>query len=414
MDLFFAWRSTANIEVERATRGNEPEMARRASTGIETGNMIIQSWVLSAGGEMVSTSGVDGMGKVPAEKLDELADILERYEQSTDSRISVGVGFEPQEADTALRVAEARGGKPAVVLYNEDVAIEAHELEESEDSDDDLGPIAPEDEAELEGGAPESDGGAGQTLHKAEGDAKPGEASKIVAGSKDPLAAQMSAPSTVSPMSAPSGQPQAGPAVAPGQAQDPQQLKQAVASVLQDVKSNMEAIQELQQSNPQAFQSVVGLVQAFVTVARELFGDQGGQPMQKSESQSEKAGIGPEDVDQGELSIGTAEESKEHGLDEKTAQGIALDHLTEDPHYYSKMKKADGPMHASTPMRPGVRHETILPVGSQLDTSSDGTRNAGKVKVRRQDGSVAWVSVRAGQILSQDGHPISSRNPGGK
>jgi hypothetical protein len=45
-----------------------------------------------------------------------------------------------------------------------------------------------------------------------------------------------------------------------------------------------------------------------------------------------------------------------------------------------------------------------LPVGTQHD---------GKVKVRHEDGSVSWVSVRSGMVLAQDpaGHPASARNP---
>lgn len=51
----------------------------------------------------------------------------------------------------------------------------------------------------------------------------------------------------------------------------------------------------------------------------------------------------------------------------------------------------------------------VLPVGAVKD---------GQVKVQHtedgQSGKTGWVSARAGQVLSNDGHPISSRNPGGK
>ena len=392
MFLFLSWRSTANIEVDRATRSNEPEMARRASNGIDTGNMLLQSWVLRAGGEMVVTAGTEGQAKVPAERLDELPDVLEQYEQATDSRVSVGVGFEPHEAAIALDVAEARGGKPAVVLYNEDVAREAHELEESGEESTDLGPLDPEDEALLEDGAPEADGGTEPTLHKAEGDAKPGEASKIAAGSKDPQAAMPSAPSPMSPASAPSapqGQPPAGggAAPAPGQAQDPEQLRQAIVAVLQDVKKNMPAIQQLQQTDAAAFQAVTGLVQAFVAVAQQAFG---GQPMAKSEHEEK-----------------VREESSEHpSLPKEDIEQIVEDH--------ERLGKAEPAPSAATPMKPGVRHHLVEPVGTQLDTGSQGTRNAGKVKVRHQDGKTSYVSVRAGQVMSQAGNPVSSRNPGGR
>ena len=48
--------------------------------------------------------------------------------------------------------------------------------------------------------------------------------------------------------------------------------------------------------------------------------------------------IDPEDVDQTQLSRGTAHE-KEHTEDPKQAQRIALDHLSQDPAYYKKLEK---------------------------------------------------------------------------
>lgn len=58
------------------------------------------------------------------------------------------------------------------------------------------------------------------------------------------------------------------------------------------------------------------------------------------------------------------------------------------------------------PKAPPLHHPLQLPIGS--------TRN-GRVKVRHGDtGKAGWVSVRAGEILSHDGHPISSLNPGGR
>lgn len=370
---------------------------------------------------MVVTSGIEGQAKVPADKLDELPDLLERYEQATDSRISVGVGFEPHESDTALRVAEARGGKPAVVLFNEDVAREAHELEESK-QDDELGPILPEDEAALEDGAPESDGGVEPTLNKAEGDAKPGEASKVVAGTIKPDAAAMSAPSSITPASMPSGSPAGAPAPAPGQTQDSQQLKQAVASVLQDVKQNMAAIQQLQQADPRAFQSVTGLIQAFIQVAQQLFGP-GGDPqqMQKSEDSVSPSSLEGDDQLAAQSLLEEAKAVRDYDQRKGKASSSklkgALEHAIEEEKEHAEdfvdaMEKDE--IHPMHPMTPGKRHDIIEPVGTQLDTGPDGTRNAGKIKIRHQDGKTGYVSVRAGQILSQDGHPISSRNPGGR
>lgn len=52
-----------------------------------------------------------------------------------------------------------------------------------------------------------------------------------------------------------------------------------------------------------------------------------------------------------------------------------------------------------------THHELNLPVGATRD---------GRVKVRHADGTASWVEVRSGIVMSQDGHAISARNPGGK
>jgi hypothetical protein len=63
--------------------------------------------------------------------------------------------------------------------------------------------------------------------------------------------------------------------------------------------------------------------------------------------------------------------------------------------------KAELPMPDPGP----ATHHLNLPVGSAKD---------GKVKVRHADGAVGWVEVRSGVVMSQDGHAISARNPGGR
>lgn len=69
----------------------------------------------------------------------------------------------------------------------------------------------------------------------------------------------------------------------------------------------------------------------------------------------------------------------------------------------------DGDLEKSGLPMPGTTHghHLNLPVGSTVGN---------KVKVQHSDGKKGWVQVGSGEIMSQDpsGHPISSRNPGGK
>lgn len=53
-----------------------------------------------------------------------------------------------------------------------------------------------------------------------------------------------------------------------------------------------------------------------------------------------KAGLKPEDVDQGELEMGL-EVEKEHTDDPRVAEMIALDHLEEIPDYYTRLKRME-------------------------------------------------------------------------
>lgn len=60
------------------------------------------------------------------------------------------------------------------------------------------------------------------------------------------------------------------------------------------------------------------------------------------------------------------------------------------------------------------RHQVNYPVGTQIDGSPSGAHDAGELKVRDPaTGKTKWRSVRAGIVMSPDGSPTSSRNPGG-
>jgi len=58
------------------------------------------------------------------------------------------------------------------------------------------------------------------------------------------------------------------------------------------------------------------------------------------EGLAQKEGTTEKDVDSKELSMGIKVE-QEHTSDKDKAKQIALDHLTEDPKYYSKLKKME-------------------------------------------------------------------------
>lgn len=54
---------------------------------------------------------------------------------------------------------------------------------------------------------------------------------------------------------------------------------------------------------------------------------------------AKKKGVKSANVNQAELAKGMKVE-REHTKNKNTARTIAMDHLAEDPHYYTKLKKA--------------------------------------------------------------------------
>jgi len=86
-----------------------------------------------------------------------------------------------------------------------------------------------------------------------------------------------------------------------------------------------------------------------------------------------------------------------------------------DVHSHSSEQGLDKSGIGNLPM-PGApaHHHLNLPVGSVKDAGPGGTRKVGQIKVEHSDGTVSWVQVRDGMIMSQEGHPISSRNPNGR
>jgi hypothetical protein len=414
MDLTLAWHSNVDRDIEAATLRNQPEMVRRLNFGLDKGTMLMESWLLRSGGSVIQSGGVDGQASVPADHLDELLDVLRQYQEATESSVAVGVGAESAEALTALRVARHRGGNPSVVLYTPEVAQEA-----DRDQDGELDPILPAETDALEGehqpDAPVPSG----TMQKAQfgNQPSPGEATKIQQGAVSASHAQPSAPSPVSPPPAPaspsdsSPPPQAG-----GQPPQGDQLLQAVGQVLMDVKKQLPTLEELKQHNPQAYDSIVAMTQAVIALAQKLTGGAapGGAPVQKSEGLEkslhdlhykceycDKPGTKALRWAEGMAFIPACDEHLERAREQIQKQYGKPDGEVELD------KGEPGAARPLKPLRPtpSGHHNLNLPPGSQRDQ---------RVKVVHADGSMSWVEVKAGQVTSEDGHPISSRNPGGR
>jgi hypothetical protein len=452
--------------VGRASLADNPEEVARLGQAIDRGNRIWASWAESHGGKVVGVGGDEGRLEIEADYLSELPGIREQYEGAVGSTCSVGVGTKLSEADRSLMAAKLQGGD-RIQLYTEEVdeiLAEAKEKTESEKLQDEyLNPDSGLQKAAPAMNAGSNAGFAGASRSTPAAPAAPTEGSEH--SENEALNSQIA--NAPAPAEAPkptaadfeqlfhqlaaAQKDQQQPAGKPSGVVDG--VREQVVKVLQNVRANAPALEQMKQSNPEMYQSVVGVVQAMIAMARSAMGD-GGQPQQEEEVQKAEGKVGrckwklgerrcqrtitgdychdhkdhwankilrkdlmpggkgddasDSSFDPEQLAEGMRVEMEEHGLDEARAKEVAKDHLTEDPSYYSKMDKA-----ALEAGKTG-RHQVTLPVGSQVDPGPSAAHEGGELKVQDPaTGKTKWRQVRAGIVMAPDGTPTSSRNPGG-
>jgi ribosomal protein L37AE/L43A len=412
MELIFAWHVDADDDIERALMYDKAEEAARISQGVEAGNRILESWVLRSHGRMLDEAGVTGSAQLSAEYLEELPDIVRQVEEATKARMHVGVGSEPSEAIIARRIAEERGGDPAIVLYTPDLSEEARRLDEMSD----------DEASELDGGSPDDDGvvgggpaGAGAPaaasgMAKAENQREPGEATQVAQGQLSPTAAQPSPPPSASisasPPSpggqpAPQGQPQQG-----GQEPSEEEVLQAVGQVLTQFKSQLPFFeQQVKQANPQAYQAVMGMVQGMVAMAQRMAsgstegtppaGAAGGE-MQKAERT--KVEMEPDEGSQ-----------NDGGVCPKCGSPHVKMGVIGEPVYVCGECGKKWAVEPDSLTKAGLpatgRHNVVLPPGSR----GVGAKARSVKVVEPVTGKATWHQVSVGQKLSGDGHSLSPR-----
>jgi hypothetical protein len=247
------------------------------------------------------------------------------------------------------------------------------------------------------------------------------------------------------------------------------QVRSQVVQILQQVRQQAPQMEQIKQVDLEMYEAIQGLVAGLLVTARALVGQGGDQPpeqqaeVQKAEGPFAEAGFrhrrtgqvvssGPThdptgvlDVDQPNLDapeetwawepgfithdgkfmdrfeagqmVGAKNASPEHGgtawLDSTDPESGL--NKKECKHFYGKGDKC---LKCKSP-KSGAELEKGLPLPESQPTKHVlhlpvGATKGGKVRVRHADGKTSWVSVRAGQVLSNDGHATSSRNPAGR
>lgn len=370
MNVFIAWDGDhIGRQVGRASLADNVEELRRISQAIDQGNAIWKSWVELAGGSIVSFGGDEGRAEVPAEKLQELPKIRVQYSGAVGSSVSVGVGLKLSEADRALLAAKLRGGDKIVFYTSEvdqDIERAKKPQNESEKLFDEYLGKAQANEA--------MNDGAFQGAHKMVGPAKAVQPQEVTDPENSETAAAVDTFDAERPPEssqthaaqdfenqfhdAAGKQKEQDDAEAAKQNSNIEQLKAQVVQVLQQVKGQQQVLEQIRQQAPDVYNSVMGMAQAMVALARELVSGDEEQPMQKSED----------------------EEDGEPQAD-----------------LFKDALPSTG------------RHPLKLPVGATIEGQQ-------KFKVQHQDGTTSWKSAKAGIIQSQDptGHGTSAREPGAR
>lgn len=450
--------------VGRASLADNPEEVARIAQSIERGNRLWASWAESHGGKVVNVGGDEGRLEIEADYLSELPGIREQYEGAVGSTCSVGIGTKLSEADRSLMAAKLQGGD-RIQLYTEEVdeiLAKVKEKTEAEKlSDEYLDPDTGLNKAMPGMNAGANAGFAGASQSQAAPTAAPTEGSEHSENEVLNSQIENAPPTPEAPKTSAADYEQLFHQLAAQQKEEPQGkpsgvvdgVREQVVKVLQSVRGHAQELEQMKQTNPEMYTSVVGVIQAMIAMARSSLGDesqpeQGQEDVQKAEGkvgqckwklgerrcQRKVTGdychdhkdhwankilrkdlmpggkgddISDSSFDPEQLAEGMRVEMEEHGLDEARAKEVAKDHLTEDPSYY-KMDKA-----ALEAGKTG-RHQANLPVGSQVDPGPSAAHEGGELKVQDPaTGKTKWRQVRAGIVMAPDGTPTSSRNPGG-
>lgn len=260
-------------KIGAARLSNDIVQVRKVNELINAGNRVFQSFVDSClGAEMIESAGDEGCFTLPPDKMVELPAIAKKYYDLTGCTVTIGVGMDLAQSSKALLIGKVHG-KANLTIYAPEMEDEIQKIAEHPISE-----TQKQYEAYL--GSEDSD-----YLHKA---ADPAEIQKRLQPNVSTAKAQPSLP----PVKAPEGE-EAPQEEAPvdheqefhnfAQAQGAQdlndrthskesleQIKKELTEVLQTVRQQLPNIAQLKQVAPEAYQSIVDLVQGVVALGTEV------------------------------------------------------------------------------------------------------------------------------------------------
>jgi hypothetical protein len=271
MKIFVAW-TVDHLDglTAAALMADNIEELRHISQDMRRATENVKAWAMAVGGAPVLELGVIGAVEVPADRMTELPAIAKKFEEICDGTLSLGVGMTISEAHTAMRYAQTRGGDQ-IALYTPDMedALQEHESPSEPDALANLGKAQTGTEEPVGfADGPEGGGEAPPPTDPQHGGANP---------------AEDNAPLASPDMSAGAPQDPNGGQAQPEQQADPDP-KAIVIQALQQIKQQAPVLEQMKQTNPEAFEAVKNVVQAMIIMAQGLAQEQEAQePVQKSE-----------------------------------------------------------------------------------------------------------------------------------
>lgn len=329
------------------------EEIRRISHAVQSGNQVFESFALSTGGSTVESSPLFCLIEVDAKELANLESIKKQYQSATNTTVTVGIGHKTSEACKALKAAQLKG-PGHTKFYTQEVE---KELEKNKDKLDESQLAKKQDVIDL------------NTVNTP--------AAPVTAAT---VASAVNSGAVPTPDQ---GIPLEEPAIAPTQmadiqpinfeqefrghaqkyedaekarklqtSQSYQEIKQKVADSLVKIKEQLPYIAQLRNSSPDAYESIIAIIQGVILLGREL--DKTDQQIEKMEKNVIVLSNPPppdtfdtvsgilesseleKPLDPEQVAIGAQIEMTEHGLTLEEGTKIATDHLKEDPDYYRK------------------------------------------------------------------------------
>lgn len=392
--VIVAWAADKSMytAIVSAVRANDIERLRKLSQDRELSQAIWRSYVDRHIGEMISIGEDNGFALVPVDALNELNDIRIQFGSALGEHISasVGVGMELTEAKLALQLAQAKNGNQTI-LFTEEVPPELHKINERAKQlgkslkKGENGPAPPPENTHAAGGGFMGVSEPGQEAAPMKPDPEAsehsqGESMAALADTASPPEGTHSARDFEEFFHGAAREQDGKDQDAAKGEQKQSEAKAKVIQVLQTIKQLAPQLEQLQSQAPEVYKTIQALISTVIFTGRELLADkQANSPDQQDQNQN----------------IQKSEDNKE--ADTKDSVKV--------------IKKGKLPLPENAPKHRNQK----LAVGTAKEAGPHGTSEGGKIKVHHEDDNKdTWVSVRAGQVLSADGHAISSRNPGGR